>query len=425
VNKRLAALSARRLKNNQIGISMPPAQTATAPQMTQQQKARAAFEQAKAIDRAQQQAIIPSARNRTVDKWEQIYTNTFAPAAGIGAGQQQIIQVIPQPWGLLKRFIVRVECTLVQGAAETQTKTTYGPANILSNITYLDTSNQPRCQTPGWHLNLMASTRRKSIFAAANTTDNPTGIGSIYRSITAPSSFTTSNNTFCMTYEVPIAYADNDLRGAVFMNSVIATASLNLTINPGFFVSSTGNPTFAGYQSSTAQLGVISSMTITVFQNGIDQLGNAVLPTLAMGTQYCLSVQPQGNPVANADQNLLYANNRTFLSTTLLYDNAGVLNAGTDIANIYIRTANGYNMLVADPKLISLWTKEIFNDDFPLGTYLLDHRHKPIAPNEYGNISQIVRCSSVTSVLSILYQGLEYMQFSSQLSSLQALSSAT
>lgn len=397
----------------------------SAPAQTQQQKAQAAFAQAMAQDKAIQKLIIPSARNRTVDKWSVCYQQTITPAAGVGAGQQLVIQIPPQPWGLLKRFVVRINATLVQGAAETQTLVSDGPANILSNITYLDTSNQPRCQTPGWHLNLMATVRRKAIFGAAYTSDNPTGLGSKFPSIVAPATVTTSNSTFQMLYEVPVCYSDHDLRGAVFANTVTATQSLNLTINPNFFVASGADPIFAGYQSSTATLGKITSMTITVYQNGIDQLGNLPLPTLAMGTQYCLSVQPQGNPVVNQPQNLLYANNRTFLSTILRYDNSGVANAGTDISNIYIQTANGYNMIQADPALITLWTREMLNDDMPLGNYLIDHRAKPIAPNDYGNISEIVYCSGVTGANSILYQGLEYMQFSSQLSSLQALSSAT
>lgn len=385
----------------------------------------AAQQQALAAQQANMNArmgLIPSARTRTIDKWFTLPSQTITNYV---SGQQMVLQFTPSPFGVLKRFVIKITATLVHGAAETQTRVSDGPANILSNVTYLDPANQPRTNCPGWLLHLAGTARRKRIFGAAYTTDTPTNMGSIYKVIQAPSSFTTSDSTFQMMYEVPIVYNDRDLRGLVNLNQINATQSLSVTLNPNFFVASGADPTFASYQSSTAQLGIISTLTVTVYQNCIDQITGLALPMQDIGTQYCLTQTLGGNPVVNQDQIMLYANNRSFFATYLRYDNTSVLNAGTDIAQFYIRAANGYNLLQADPSLVALWTRWLNGDDNPAGSYLFDHRHKPVTPNDYGNLALVANCNAVTGVNSVLYTGFEYMQLTSQLGQLSPLASAT
>jgi len=367
-------------------------------------------------------AILPGIGSRTIDSIQQIYSQTFTNYV---AGQQMVLNVVPQNFGLLKRFYIRVTATLVQGAAETQTRVSDGPANFFSNITYLDTSNQPRCNAPGWYVHLIASARRKWISGSALTTDTPTGLGSIFPVIKAPTSFTTSDSTFAMFYEVPIAYNDFDLRGAVNASVYNATQSLQLTVNPNFFVAAGADAGYAAYQSSTAQLGKITSFTVTVYQNCIDQIGGLQLPFDDLSWQYCLATTNGGNPVVNADQIIPYANFRQFYSTLFRYDNAGVLNAGTDIARISIRTANGTNIMYIDPILCAYLTRAEIGDDMPAGTYYLSHRNKPVMTDTFGNMSLVVNASAVTGITSILTVGYEYFQQMSLNGASQPLTSAT
>jgi hypothetical protein len=195
-----------------------------------------------------------------------IYTATLT-----GTLPGQVVNVPVRNVGLLKRFFIEIKFSFAQGAAETQTLTPNGLANTLSNVTFSDLSNQSRVNTSGLFLHYLATARRQCAFGAAFTNDSPTGIGSNFSIIKAPSSVTTAQPC-SMFYEVPIAYGDMDLRGSIYSSVVNATMNLQFTVNPNFSVGSTSDKTLAAYQSSTAQVGVLSAMTVTVYQNFLDQL---------------------------------------------------------------------------------------------------------------------------------------------------------
>lgn len=392
---------------------------ANAPSKPNAPSGQSAAQQAYQQNMAARQAIIPSPMTKTIDSWRVLPSQTVTNYI---AGQQTVLQFVPFNYGFLKRFLIKVTATLVQGAAETQTRVSCGPANILSNITYLDTSNQPRTNCHGWWLHAMASKRRRYIFGSASTTDTPTGWGANWSVITAPASFTTSNSTFVMWYEVPIAYGDRDLRGLVYANTTNATQSLSVTINPGFYVASGADPTFAGYRSSTAQLGVITTLTVTVYQNCIDQIAGLPLPLQDLGTQYCITDTFGGNPTVSQDFVMSYANFRSFYGTGVLYDNNGTLNVGNDINYFYIRSANGMNLIQWDPNLTALQNRNAMSDDPQAGLYLFDHAHDPISTNEFGNMAIVVNPAVVSSPTgSQLYFGYEYMQKTASLPNQQII----
>jgi hypothetical protein len=186
-----------------------------------------------------------------------------------------------------------------------------------------------------------------------------------------------------------------------------------MTVNPNFFVSSTADPTLAVYQSSSSQLGVISTATITIYQNSLDQLpvnrrtGEALLPPLDLEYVYLLNNTNSSGLAANQDQALPYTNWRNFMSTFVAYDNAGVLNIGTDIASIAMQSANFTNIFKMDPFMFTLLTRTLINDDFPPGFYYVPTRSKPINTQQWGNMQLLVNPSVVTGSTSILLIGYE------------------
>src|SRR4051812_29032850 len=88
--------------------------------------------------------------NASIDMWQSVFSTTLQ-----GSAINQVVNIPVRNVGLIKRFVVEVTCTVAQSAAETLTRTMLGPANIFSNITFTDLSNQTRVNTTGWHMHLL------------------------------------------------------------------------------------------------------------------------------------------------------------------------------------------------------------------------------------------------------------------------------
>lgn len=346
-----------------------------------------------------------------VDAWQQIYSQSFT------SGTQTTINVPLRNVGLVKRLVVEVAAQISGSGGVTHTLTKLGAANFFSSVVLTDLSNQTRIQTTGWHLTAVATAKSRMGFGSAITsTDSPFGYGNNYQQTnSAPTLITgsaASNNVFIM-FEVPVSYSDDDLRGAIFANVVNATFNLQLTVNPNLLVASAfADPVFSMYQSSSATVATMPSFTVTVYQNFLDQLpvgnGGAVLPLFDISTAYLLNNTSFSGLVTNTDNPIPYANFRDFLSTTVIYDNAGVLTAnGTDVNYFAIQSANYTNIIKLDTKIISLLTRKRLQQDMPTGMYYFDHRNKPISTAQYGNMALNANLNTVTGSTSQLAVGFE------------------
>lgn len=364
-----------------------------------------------AAQKAQQQNQM--ARNLIVDRaiemTQSINSQTFAGGA-VGQVVGTVINVQPRYVGLVKRFICEVTGNITQGAAETQTQTKLGISTLFSNVVFTDLANQTRINTTGWHLHLLATVRRQAAFGAAFQNDSPVALGSNFSVITAPAAVTTVK-AFRIFYEIPITYGDFDFRGGIYLGVVNATANIQYTVNPNFFVASGAVATQSAYQSSTAQLGILSSLVVNTYQQYLDQIPQSnngpILPMLDLSTAYLLNNTQVLGLSANQDIPAPYANFRNFMSTIAIYDNAGVLNVGSDIAYWALQSANYTNIFKLDPNIAALFTRETVGDDMPPGTYYFNHRAKPISTIQYGNMQLIINPSAVTGATSQVLIGYE------------------
>src|ERR1700735_2597715 len=148
-----------------------------APAGAQTAQAAAAARQANAAAR---QLIVGSA----VDLVQQIFTTTITTYV---AGQGFVINVPVRNVGLIKRFFIEITAAVAHGAAETQTRTSLGGANILSQVILTDLNNQTRVSTSGWHLHYLATVRRQLAFGAAFTNSDVSGIGANWALNSTPS----------------------------------------------------------------------------------------------------------------------------------------------------------------------------------------------------------------------------------------------
>ena len=97
-----------------------------------------------------------------------------------------IVNFVPKNIGLLKRFYVEVLVSMTTAAGTSACNLSpFGPANILSNITFTDFQNQARINTTGWHLVAVNTfrSRANSPLAAAETSDTPLGYTNIYNTL--------------------------------------------------------------------------------------------------------------------------------------------------------------------------------------------------------------------------------------------------
>ena len=182
---------------------------------------------------------------RSLDRMQIIYSQTIATPGTAN----NVIQIAPQNVGLVKGFLVEISGTVTNAGAATPandaTLTDFGVANVLSQVIFNDLQNYKRIQTAGWHLALMDSVKRRRPFGAALALAAnggilpaeaafPLGYGDNWNVITAPTVLAgaaggpgVSSGPFRMMYWVPLSYADNDLRGAVYMNVVNAHTFCN------------------------------------------------------------------------------------------------------------------------------------------------------------------------------------------------------
>jgi hypothetical protein len=270
-----------------------------------------------------------------------------------------------------------------------------------------DLNNNVRINTTGWHMNFVNTAKNRRVFSAAATTDSPIAYGNNFlQTIAQPATIAdTMTGIVYMTYYVPLAYSDDDLRGAVYANVVNATMNLQLTINPTPVAAAAGSTLAAVYQAA-AGAGAFTTVTVNVYQVYIDQLpmGKAgpILPMMDLSTVYELKNTAMTGIVVNQDFPIPFSNFREFLSAFLVYQNGIQMNSGTDVNYIALQSANFTNLFKVDPYILATKARNAIGDDFPPAVYYTDYRRKPISTIQYGNMQLIINASLVNANANVL-----------------------
>ena len=346
------------------------------------------------------------------DMTQPIASGTFTPN-----GNNNVINVPMRQVGLTRGFIVNVKGSFTNSdTVVAATLTEFGAANIVSNFVVTDLDNYQRVNTTGWHMNMLNTAKEGWPFGAAllaTATDSPVKYGNNYNVISATGTLATTNGTGTvnMYYWVPLAYGKKDLRGAIYTGVVNATAYLQFTINQTPVVTS-GDATLAVYtQPSATAPAVMSSVTWKVYQNYIDQLprynsgpnkGAPILPPIGNSTQYRLVNTSLSAITANQQFPIPFTNFQSFLSASVIYDQNGTLNAGSDITYWFLAAANTLQFFQLDPFTQSLRTRVKIKTDLPAGAYMFDFRDQPINTNQAGNMQLMLQPSSAASGSQVL-----------------------
>jgi len=340
-----------------------------------------------------------------LNMWQQVPVNpgTLAPGSVVTTPLRNV--------GLHKRYLIRVTGTVTAPAGQAQTLGPLGLPALISNVTFTDLSNYQRINTPGWHLHWLSSAKRRRVFGAAYTTDTPCQMGDNFTTVMqAPATIGAgASGNFQFQLEVPVAYDDKDLTGAIFCDVVQASLQLAFTFNPQMFAVAGADPTFALYQSAGATAATLSNVVVSVYINYLDQGPRGqnnvpILPPLDTSSGYLLnnSVSP-GAPVVNADNTFAFTNSRRFLSVFFTYDNAGTLNVGSDITRVRLQSANLTNITDEDPFIVAFKGRNIIGADLPKGTYYQDYRHRPVDTTQNGNMQLDIVPSSVGGASAAIF----------------------
>jgi len=352
-----------------------------------------------------------------VDRLQQIFSAGYDPSA------QTTINVVPQNVGLVRGFLVKVEGTItntnVGASGVALTRTQFGASNLLRNIMFTDTNNQVRIQTQGWHLGLINSAKQPMVMGAAYAPNVPVNYGNNWTVQSAAASVAAAADAAVQFYYyVPLSYGKYDLRGAMWAGVVNAVAQLQLEINPSPVVA-TGDATLAAYSGNTGGWKAGSNVTVTVWQDYIDQIpmqtnGQPVLPQADMQILYQLINTSLTGLVSGQDFGVPFANFRSYLSSTIVYDNGGALSAGSDVNYFALQTANASNIWKYGPNEAALLARSTFMADPPLGVYYFDQRAKPIQTNQFGNTQITVNPKGAVNAGATLLCGFEYFSQASQ-----------
>lgn len=345
---------------------------------------------------------------QAVEMKQVIFSGVLSAAQATG---QAAINIPPRSVGLVKKFIVEISGTMNNtDGANTANISDIGLDNLLAptnGCVFTDLQNNVRIQTAGWHLGRVFKAKHRWGMADAllSTALVEAGVdGNIFGVTVAPTGVAHgANAAFAYTYEIPIAYSDEDLRGAVYLGVVNAVAQLQLNMNPAPFAA-------AGVDSTTAvwkgAAGNLSNVTLTVYQVYLDQLpqgkGGPLLPPLDMSTVYELKNTVNQQPFqAGQDNPLSYANFRRFLSTSYIYNDNPAADAGrtagTDVNYFALQSANFTNIFKVDPLEAARLVRVLMYKDLPKGCYYFSHRKKPISTISYGNMQLILNPSTAAA----------------------------
>lgn len=341
----------------------------------------------------------------------------------VDVANNAVLNIQPRNVGLTLGFIVIVEAGVTNGATDAATRSQFGSANLVKQLTYTDLNNVNRIQTTGYHLAMLNSARQGFVFGGAYAPNVPMNYGSNWNVVSGPASIAalaTANLKY--TYFVPLAYSATDLRGACYTNVVNATQNLQIVLQDTPFIG-TGDQLSAVY-TGNANGDYTGNVKVTVYQIYRDQIpfqnGVPVLPLMDLNLVYDIKNTVASGMAQNQDFPFAYPNMRQFLSTFAIYDNGGAYNYGTDINYWSLESANSTLLFKIDPDTAALFARQTFMADLPGGTYYFDSRDKPIDTITFGNMTlnlnaKTVGANSALIVLTEAFQQVNQIPYASSL----------
>jgi hypothetical protein len=321
--------------------------------------------------------------------------------ATVTAGNN-VYSVAPLQIGFLRRFIVVVTGTITNTGAGILTLSPNGADNLLSNITFNDFTGNPRHNASGRAFSYVEGAKYQRIPGAAYTSDSVSGYGSIIASNVAPATIANAGTgTVTRIFEIPIMVDTGKfMAGGMWLGVNNQSTMLNLTGNLTPVVVTAADPLNAIY---TGVSGTLTNVTMTVYQdywNNLpkDKNNNPILPMNDIATAYMITETNSGLTFASGQQSQW--NFPTFsklLGTYFAYDNAGVLNPGTDLSTIRLVVSNYSIIKEYSPLSLSREMRNVYGADLPKGQYAITSRMHNLDVSQYPSLQLQITPSAATA----------------------------
>jgi hypothetical protein len=374
------------------------------------------------VPQQQQQKITPQQQDAmatrsilsiAVDRIQQV------ASVGVFPAQNPVLIVQPLNVGLIKRFTIQVTGQISNTGTVPVNLTDWGLANLFgqNGVQYTDLNNYLRVNTSGQHLTSLAQAKRRRAYGstindnavAGNNLSKMTNVPpATWPVFTAPATIANgASGNFTAYFELPLAYTDDDLRGAVWANVLNAVQQITLTVNSQPITATPADNNFAIYSGAAGAAGSISNCMITIYQEYLDQLPKAasngvvttILPALSLSTVYELKSTLFSAITPNQEFYIPYANQRSFISTFATFNADGTATGRATGANVIywaLLSANATYVWKLDPLTVALKSRDHLNSDLPAGTYYLPSRRKNLATLQYGNLQLTLNAKTAT-----------------------------
>lgn len=325
--------------------------------------------------------------------------------------------------GISTRILLDVQATFDIGVA-VATASPKAPFNLINRVKLTDYDGTDRINASGFQLWMVNSIRESAPYGYNNGSQT-----SVLTSPLVPTAVA-AGQTLRFQLDLPLAFSETDLRGAMLTQTAVGEAWINIDWNTLLGQNGNADAVYNGGATTTWANAVIQ---VNAFQEYLmpQNIGGQVpLPALDLMTVYELAgaLKSTDNIAVNAEKLFNYPNVRSVIGAYYNFVNGGVMNAApTDIAKFRL-IANGNNVLREynpTDKLFEMrkWCWE--HADLRQGAYFELHRDRPIETALYGNVQMGITPSAVTvNAQSTAFEVL-YESFYTKGSTLPGLSQAS
>lgn len=316
----------------------------------------------------------------------QVLLNTASPMAyNLGtytessAPEGKTTRIKLQNTGILTKLGLVVTANVTIGTA-TATLSPKAPWNVIKQIKMTDFQGTDRVNCSGLQLWALNSVRKKypaylnngDLADVSSMPDVPTAVG-------------TANIKFYV--EVPFAFSEVDLRGAILAQTGAGEQYLTITWNEDFHQNGNDNGVYNGAGTSTVAVNSISVQVVQHYLMPQQISGQTPYPMLDLLTVYEINGNRLiADNLTNGQERLLdYPNNRSILGVYANYMNNSVM---SNAIGQFRTIVNGNNVLtdLTNDHQLMMQRGWLSGADLKTGVFFFLHRGRVIETAQYGNV---------------------------------------
>ena len=334
----------------------------------------------------------------------------------VGSPVSSMLTLYPTCSGIQQYMTLRIYGQIKNSGAAVATRTEYGGANVLGDISYTDPFGIDRTNIDGIGLELMNLARQRDPIGALSSIDDNYGVK--FRTwgsdVLPPTIAAGATVDFSHTFVLPFAYSNADQRGAIMANQAGSNQILRIRFpqKSEAVVLNTANSLRALYTTTGAVAMTFETLgyeLVTATKNyGID---TTQLPVEDFAVSYILQGGAYTGMAANSDFKIPYQAGRTHPRTFVVFDNGGALNTGSDVNSLSMLFGGSQDVMRLSPELHNFESKWSFSSGLPAGTYFQTHEDQPTGGlnlvNTGGSADFVINCKTVNANAT-MYEYIDY-----------------